>query len=353
MINRIYHHSLAAVFRNLKWRLTLSYTLVALAAVLMVAWWFFIVLTVYLRQSGPYQSLMEVIQNQIIPALWFILPSALLLILPAALLSAFFGFLSARWLDVRLSRLRLATTAWRKGNFSVTIEDTSEDEISQFGSDLNDMAADLELLLLTRQELAALQERSRLARDLHDSVKQHLTACSMQLGTARALLEKKPEEARTSLVQAGEEVHMAQKEISAIILELRPAALESRELAEALRSHLENWSKHNQIEVRLEIQGEIKLSPPIEQTLFRFFQEALSNVANHSRAGSVEVRLAMQNRQVSLVVQDNGCGFDPQAEYKGNGLHNMHERIVQAGGRFHLTSQVGHGTRVEAHLNRQ
>ena len=162
--------------RQLKWQLTLTYLLVSLATVFLASWWAIIAVALYLGRTYAELGWLSAIQSLMLPALAEILPSALLLLLPTVLVSTYFGFLSARWLDARLTGLRQATTALQQGDFSVLVQDESADEIGRFGAELNEMAAELHGLLQAQQELATLQERHRLARDLHDSVKQHLAA---------------------------------------------------------------------------------------------------------------------------------------------------------------------------------
>ncbi len=172
------------VSHRVKWRLTLSYLLVTLVAILLLTWWGLVVGTIYLQGTNPTRSGLEVIQTQILPALKLILPNALILIIPATLISAYFGFLNARWIDIRLANMRRATQAWQRGDFSIQVTDDAADEISDFGQELNGMAGELERLLSARSDLAALEERNHLARDLHDSVKQQITAASFQIGAA-------------------------------------------------------------------------------------------------------------------------------------------------------------------------
>jgi NarL family two-component system sensor histidine kinase LiaS len=280
-----------------------------------------------------------------------VLPSALVLVIPAVLVSASFGYLMARWLDIRLDNLGRAVQAWQAGDFSVKAQDDVADEIGAFGQSLNAMAGQMERLLQARGELAALEERNHLARDLHDSVKQQITAASFQLAAAAALLERDPQAAAASLAEAGKLNLAASKELNAIIFELRPVALKPGGLEQSLRAYVEGWKRQNQVEVRLVCKGTVQPGPQVEQELIRFVQEALSNVARHSQASQVEVALTAGGGQLALSIWDNGSGFEsgPETE-NGFGLHTMRERIQQAGGSFSLESQPGQGTRVTARI---
>jgi two-component system, NarL family, sensor histidine kinase LiaS len=339
------------LLRQLKWQLTLTYVLVSLTAVIIAAWWATIAIALYLGQTSPDLSWQEAIGTLMLPVVGDILPSAPLLLLPAVLVSTYFGFLSARWLDARLTRLRQATTAWQQGDFSVRVQDEAADEIGRFGAELNEMAAELHNLLQAQQELATLQERHRLARDLHDSVKQHLAAASLQIGAAQALLNQNPTAAEASLVEAAELTHLAKQELSAIIFELQPDTLNRHGLANALRHYVVGWSRQAGIAVELVIEEKWPLPTATENALFRFGQEALSNVARHSQASLVQVSLLFDSAQCQFIIQDNGRGFDPLAAPKrGRGLTNMRERIAELGGQTLIETAPDQGTTISVRL---
>jgi len=339
------------VFGRVRWRLTLSYLAVTLAAIFLLGWWGLVVGTVQLQRANPTQSGLEVIRNQIVPAMGVILPGALILILPVTLVSVYFGFLNARWIDIRLANLRRATQAWQRGDFSVKVTDEAADEISDFGQELNRMAGDLEQLLIARGELVALEERNHLARDLHDSVKQQITAAMFQIGAANAWLGQNLEAARACLVEAENLTQAAHQELNSIIFELRPAAHHPGTLAQALRDYTAGWARQNPIEVHLEIRGERDLDPAIQQDIVRFTQEALSNVARHSHAKRVELELTASETAIRMTIRDDGCGFETQSgAEKGMGLKSMRERVTRAGGQFSLISHPQKGTQVTATL---
>ena len=156
---------------------------------------------------------------------------------------SFFWFLYCPGLTRRLRALDEVTDEWSRGNFEVLTRDASGDELGQLARQLNHMALQLQNLLQTRQELATLEERNRLARDLHDSVKQQFFATAMQIGAAQALLPQQPATAQTHLMEAERLAHQAQQELTTLIRELRPAALEGKGLAAALRDYLDRLVK--------------------------------------------------------------------------------------------------------------
>ncbi len=339
------------LFNRLRWRLTLSFTLVTLAAILMAAWWSFVALNLYLSRSMPDLFTGET-TSQIFPDLVQLAGQALLvLIVPALLVGTLFGFLTARWLESRLDHLRDTIEAWANGNFKPRIQDTAQDEIARFGKQLNQMATDLETLLMTRQQLAAMEERNQLARDLHDSVKQNLTAAILQLNTATVLMETQPQAAQQALQRAEDLAMQAQQELTNVILELRPAVLHEKNLIEALKEYLQQWQQQSSLTVEFFHSEGLSLTLSQELTLFRIVQEALANVIRHSGASHVRVSLHHHPHQFVLTIQDNGRGFDfNQSGSSGFGLKSMRDRLEEIGGRLEIESIIGQGTTVQAYL---
>jgi NarL family two-component system sensor histidine kinase LiaS len=210
-------------------------------------------------------------------------------------------------------------------------------------------AEEIQNLLQARQELATLEERNRLARDLHDSVKQQVFATTMTLGAAESLWERNPEAAREKVTQALALCRQAQQELSGLIHELRPVALEGKGLATALCEYVARWSRQTGIEGIVATQGEQPLESEVEEPLFRVAQEALSNAAKHSQARHVQVALSHTADAVLLEVTDDGRGFvQPLPEGAGMGLRSMRERVEALGGELMVDSEPGQGTRVTA-----
>lgn len=265
----------------------------------------------------------------------------------------FFGYFIARDLTRRLHALSNAADAWSSGDFDVLVADDSGDELSQLAQHLNRMALQLQTLLQTRQELAMIDERNRLARDLHDAVKQQVFATAMQVGAALTFFDENPDAARSCLIETDRLVHQTQQELTSLIQELRPAALEDKGLATAVRDYVTDWSRQNNITAEVRMKGEQSLPFLIEQTLFRVTQEALANIARHSQATQVRVHLAWESEHVSLTLTDNGHGFNPSANLeKGLGLRSMRERVEAIGGEFTLTSQPENGTQISVRCRR-
>jgi signal transduction histidine kinase len=201
------------------------------------------------------------------------------------------------------------------------------------------------------RELAVLEERNRLARDLHDSVKQQVFAISMQLSAARTSL-KETDQAYPPVVQAEKLAQQAGSELTTLIHQLRPPQLDSKSLTAALQDFAREWSKQNDIEMELHLTNHLSLRADVEDVLFRVAQEAFSNVARHSDATKVIITLQEEGPEIVLSIEDNGKGIDEERLQKGVGLDSMQERMSQIGGILQVSSQKDGGTRVTARVRR-
>lgn len=277
----------------------------------------------------------------------------------AAIAGLVFGYLTARSITRRLKGLSVAANEWGHGNFSAHANDASEDELGQVARQLNRMAEQLQNLLQARQKLATLEERNRLARDLHDSVKQQIFAVSMQIGATKVLLKRDVNAAEVRLNEAEKLVHQAQQELTSLIRELRPVALEGKGLVAALRELATDWTQQTNIVATVRIEGVTGTLPAetlpltLEEALFRVAQEALSNVVRHSKATLVQLTLTLTSETVTLSIADNGQGFDPTRHgHLGVGLLSMQERMKSLGGDVQVESTPGKGARIIAYCKR-
>jgi NarL family two-component system sensor histidine kinase LiaS len=258
------------------------------------------------------------------------------------------GFIMSRWLVQRLMKVTQATESWSQGNFSSMIVDRSGDELGVMTRQLNDMAGKLEQLLSERQNIAVLEERNRMARDLHDSLKQQLFASIMQVWSAQGLLDTNIAGAKERLDTIEELLGQAQQELSTLIHQLRPLALVDKPFSVALRDYSERWAKQHNIALYLDI-AEVDLSLKAEEALLRITQEALSNIVRHSNASAVQVQLVNQQEQVLLTITDNGRGFDLEhVSNQSMGLQSMQERMEMLRGSLSIVSKEGHGTCISA-----
>jgi signal transduction histidine kinase len=204
---------------------------------------------------------------------------------------------------------------------------------------------ELRLLYEQAQELVSLQERQRLARELHDSVSQALYAIGLGAHTAREAIASDSEQALASIdyVLALAEAGLA--EMRALIFELRPESLEIEGLVAALTKQVAVLRTRYKLNVEADLGEEPDLSMEMKHALYRIAQEALHNIVKHARASVVVLRLARQANEIILQVRDNGRGFDQAGHFPGHlGLRSMHERVSKMGGTLTIESVPGQGT---------
>jgi NarL family two-component system sensor histidine kinase LiaS len=272
--------------------------------------------------------------------------SLLFFTLVAGLAGMAYGFLAARGPMDRLNQLAEATMAWSQGDLSISVEDPSGDEIGQLAQRLNHMAQQLQQLIDTRRELVVVEERNRLARELHDSAKQQAFAAAAQINAARTSLKNNPDAAEAYLKEAERLIYDLRRELANLIQQLRPVVLHSKGLVAAIREYAEDWSRQNRITLEVRVQRERSLPLEIEQAIFRIVQESLANIARHSEASSGEIELVYTKLDVTCSVRDNGIGFDLDKRHTGFGLRSMDERADALGSKLTLESLPGKGTSV-------
>jgi signal transduction histidine kinase len=211
-------------------------------------------------------------------------------------------------------------------------------------------AAEKHVLFQQSQQLALLEERQRLARELHDSITQLLYGLVMLTEAGQTQLEGKgaqPDVARHTFVRIGETARQVIKEIRLFIHQLRPSALEQEGLVGAIQLRLAAVEGRADIQTRLQADETIRLPRMVEESLYQVTQEALNNTLRHAQATSVTVTLQQHDDYVLLEICDNGSGFDPHAHRTGGmGLENMQVRVQNLGGTIDLLSTPGQGTTV-------
>ncbi|HJZ48860.1 MAG TPA: histidine kinase [Roseiflexaceae bacterium] len=196
------------------------------------------------------------------------------------------------------------------------------------------------------QRAAVLEERRRLARELHDSVTQSLFSVSLLAQVLPDLWEVDQQEARAGLHQIRDLTRSSLAEMRALLLELRPAALGEHRLTPGLRAHVSAFERRTGIPVTIDVAGDPGLPEAVEQAFFRIAQEALANVARHAQARSIRVALRAC-MPVRLVIADDGQGFQPERIGEGCfGLVSMRERAAQVGAQLQVRSTAGQGTEV-------
>jgi two-component system, NarL family, sensor histidine kinase LiaS len=241
-----------------------------------------------------------------------------------AIFGFLFGFLQAHIITRRLEIIEVAVNSWSKGDFSARAPEKHADELGGLSKMLNQMAISLREVFRIKQDLAMSEERNRIARDLHDSVKQQVFGLGMQIGAAKAVLKTKPEAVENRLSEAENLVRQVQAELVNLIRELRPQDEEN--FPERLENYAQDWTRQNSIQTEISLDKNLELPQTIENTLFRIIQEALANAAKHSLANRVSIELQKTSAAYCLIIEDNGIGFNPNSEAKGIGLKTMRER---------------------------
>jgi len=204
------------------------------------------------------------------------------------------------------------------------------------------------------REMAVLEERARLAREIHDTLAQQLTGIVIQLEAAQALVNRDPDRSLPALASAQELARSALAEARRSVWDLRPAPLSSTGLVAAAENEVERFRHRTGIAARLRAEHMVPppaLRPQSEVTLLRITQQALANIAAHSGASRVTVRLRNLGDHVELTVRDNGHGFDTSALPLGSfGIVGMAERVRIAGGTFQVESVPSRGTTITVDL---
>jgi signal transduction histidine kinase len=199
------------------------------------------------------------------------------------------------------------------------------------------------------QGKAALEERQRLARELHDSVSQALFGIALGASAARRRLTLDPAKVGESLDYVMTLADAALTEMRALIFELRPETLEKDGLVAALTRHAAATQARHEILVETSLCEEPDLPLATKEALYRIAQEAMHNAVKHARATRIDLVLTRKPGRFHLEVRDDGAGFDAGRDYAGHfGLHSMRERMAAIGGTTEIKSAPGKGTRIRA-----
>jgi signal transduction histidine kinase len=205
------------------------------------------------------------------------------------------------------------------------------------------------------RELSIVEERNRLARELHDSVTQKLFGVTLTAESAATVVDRDPKEARQQLQRVQQLAREAMEELRSLIFELRPPQVETEGLATALRKHVDVLQRVHGHAVALTLDGDAELSTPGDGEVLRIAQEALQNAVRHAGAERIDVSLQTDNGHLRLAITDDGAGFDPAdpaLRARRLGLTSMEERARALGGRLTIASRPGEGTTVTLEVPR-
>lgn len=198
------------------------------------------------------------------------------------------------------------------------------------------------------QGKAALEERQRLARELHDSVSQALFGIGLGARTARTLLDRDPARAAEPLDYVITLAEAGLTEMHALIFELRPDALESEGLVRLLEQQAAALRARHGLQVETDFGPEPLASPAVKEMLYRIAQESLHNATRHAQARTITLSLREQPEGIRLEVADDGVGFDPDELFPGHlGLRSIRERAIREGATIDVVSAPGHGVRIQ------
>jgi PAS domain S-box-containing protein len=204
-------------------------------------------------------------------------------------------------------------------------------------------------LFAEARDKAALEERQKLARELHDSVSQALYGIALGAKTARTLLDQNPDQASDPLDYVLSLADAGMAEMRSLIFELRPESLETEGLVAALEKQAAALRARHEIEVKATLCEEPETSLSVKEAVYRIAQEALHNTVKHARASNVEIKMVCTPERVTLEISDDGLGFDARGDFPGHlGLRSMRERASRLGGMLEIESTPGRGTRIRA-----
>ncbi len=283
----------------------------------------------------------------------------------------------SRFVLSRLERVAAAIAGFGQGRLLAPIPEMEPDEIGQLSSAFNLMAKQVKTReaenralsenlrsqsalrgrLLKRLTTAQEDERRRIARELHDELGQILSGLAFRAEAMETLIESAPERAREQLEPIRQLASQATRRMYGLILDLRPSVLDDLGLAAALRVYAERLLVDTGITFNLNTDElTARLPPEVETTLYRLYQEALSNVMRHAGAKQVTIRLAQNGDVFEGEISDDGQGFDPEMmrvdghSPRGLGLLGMQERVEQCAGQLEVISRRGGGTLIRIRI---
>ena len=256
------------------------------------------------------------------------------------------GLMASRYVTRQLQRMNEVTERWRQGDFDARIALPNDDVLIRHSQHLNEMAQDMEMYLNLKQDLAVSNERNRVARELHDTVKQKLFALGLQLATAKS----KPivmEAAREHILEAETITREAQHDLMEIITQLRPAGTSDSSLYDRIGSIADDFRRRFGVSIEVNRPVSTRLDADAQHQVLRIVQEALMNAVRHGKASKVVIASEIEHDMAKVTIADNGTGFDTGKKSKGFGITSMRDRARGLpGGTFEITSTEEAGTQV-------
>lgn len=247
--------------------------------------------------------------------------------------------------DRKVGILNVASNDWRE---------LTDDELRLLNTvgDMLSIAIERAQLFAQSIQLGAVEERNRLAREIHDTLAQSLAGITLQLETADALLESQPVHARQAVGKALALSRASLEDARRSVLDLRAMPLERRTLVEALEAMMTQYAAEAKLKTRFEVVGGDRPLPVrVSAAVYRIAQEALTNIVRHAEAEHVTLRYTATPDHLMLLIEDDGQGFEPdQISPDRFGLVGMNERTRLLGGSLSISSQAGCGTLLEINI---
>ncbi|MBN8209352.1 sensor histidine kinase [Bacillus sp. NTK071] len=281
------------------------------------------------------------------------------------IVGSYFSYKNTSSVKDRLEDLSMHIKSLSKGKFSERVEMAEKDEIGTISEELNELAEKLQKQVTSLQNLAnqkadladqargaaIIEERQRLARDLHDAVSQQLFALNMMSSAALKVMDRDMETAKTQMIDVADLASKAQVEMRALLLHLRPVHLSDDTLGDGIEKLIQELQKKSGVDFHLLLDQLPELSKGIEDNLFRIVQESLGNALRHADASDIHITCKLKNNQLLLQIKDNGTGFTMEHDRKGAyGLGSMQERCDEIGSQLSIVSRIEEGTLVEVRV---
>lgn len=256
------------------------------------------------------------------------------------------GLVASRYVTKQLQIMNEVTESWRHGNFEPRIALPSDDVLIRHSQHLNDMARDLERYLGLKEDLAVSDERNRVARELHDTVKQKLFALGLQLAAAKA----KPAAAETfreHILEAEIITRDAQHDVMEIITQLRPTGTGDASFYDRIGMIADDFRRRFGVDIELNHSQLTAINAYAEHHVLRIIQESVMNAVRHGKASKIVIESRIDSNTAEVTISDNGSGFDPETETTGFGLISMRDRMRDLDcGTFDVKSAAQMGTRI-------
>jgi len=282
----------------------------------------------------------------------------------AMFISFYVGFKSSGDMREKLDYLSVLITQFSNGNYDSRVYVNEKDELARIGNEMNELGGKLQNqvkslqrmadekseLAKTAHKSAVIEERQRLARDLHDAISQQLFALTMLSEAAVKQIDINPSLAKEQMTEVAQAALYSQAEMRALLLHLRPVYLSGDPLVKGIHKLIEELKQKCQIDFQVTIDSDLTLSEMIEEHIFRIVQEAFSNILRHAFASEVKLAIVQKDKEVLIHIADNGKGFDienntnKKASY---GLKTMQERSEEIGGTFIVRSNKDEGTYID------